>query len=52
MTDTDLRYLVGMVRWVSIPAGLVQRGTPTNLIDAVRRTHADLGRPAPAVVLD
>lgn len=33
------------IRWVSVPTGQVQRGTPASLIDAVVRAHADLGLP-------
>lgn len=45
MIDADLRHLVGSVQWVPIPAGMVQRGTPEGLIDAVMRAHADLDLP-------
>ncbi len=38
-----LRASIEAVLWVSIPEGVVQRGTPVEEIDSVVRAHADLG---------
>lgn len=43
--DAEQRRFSATVRWISIPRGVLQRGTPTSEIDAVVRRHADLGLP-------
>jgi formylglycine-generating enzyme required for sulfatase activity len=45
VTDAEQRRFVAAVRWISVPRGLLQRGTPATEIDAVVRAHADLGLP-------
>ena len=45
VTDHEQRRFVATVRWISIPRGVVQRGTPADQIDAVVRAHSDLGLP-------
>ncbi|MHB8631608.1 MAG: formylglycine-generating enzyme family protein, partial [Candidatus Limnocylindria bacterium] len=45
MPDVELRAQVEATRWISIPSGIVQRGTPAADIDVVVRAHSDLGLP-------
>ncbi len=45
MTETEQQRLAAAVRWISVPRGVLQRGTPAREIDDVVRAHADLGLP-------
>jgi toxoflavin biosynthesis protein ToxD len=45
MTGAEHRRFIATVQWISVPAGVLQRGTPESEIDAIVRAHADLGLP-------